>query len=355
MNGRLVENASLTSFNLIVNDETGIGKDWITTNVGESLPEKDFIKRTRTSEKLFTYWHNPKFDPEWTWNGKVFYNEDISQNVLNSDVFKVMASSGSNATVLVNQTPVDIPINGKPIIIATTESSTPNRENIRRFALVNLDSTIDQTHAIMIRQAELKQSGKTTDYDPVVIKALGKLKRVKVRVPYAVKLEKYFPKKKVLMRTQFNRFLDWISSITAFYQFQRKQDKEKFYLATSQDYEIAKECFEKTISNPLMIPLTKQQQNILSRLDGFPHFIEDIAIMNPEFSESWLRKQLDKLTEYGFLKKDKQQKGESDKWVFTYQKEELEELKLPNWKNMKDMQEKDKSNNTTNRIIEKIV
>lgn len=350
--GRLVENANLTSFNLIVNDETGTGKDWITTHIGELLPKEIFIKRTRISEKVFTYWHNPKFEPEWTWNGKCFYNEDITQSVMNSDVFKVMASTGSHATVIIEQRPIDIEINGKPVMIITTESATPNRENVRRFTILNLDTSIDQTQAIMKRQAELAEKGVATEYDPALLEALIKHKRVKVKIPFAVNLADRFPKQKVLMRTQFKRFLDWVAAATAFYQFQRKKDKNGFLLATKQDYDIAKECFEKITSNPFLIPLTKQQRKIVESFDVLGkgwHKIDDLVVANADISESWLRKQLDKLTEYGILEKDRDRADASDKLILIYQKKEIQEAKLPDFE---ELLKKDKSNNEISGKIE---
>jgi len=131
--GSLVENVNKTSNNLIVNSTTGSGKDWVVERTLEIIPKDRWVKRTRISEKVFTYWHNPKFEPEWTWDGKIFYNEDVSNTILNSDVFKVMSSTGSIATVLVNQRPIDIEIVGTPVMIVTTESASPSREITRRF------------------------------------------------------------------------------------------------------------------------------------------------------------------------------------------------------------------------------
>lgn len=339
--GCLVENATKTSYNLIVNDETGAGKDWVTDKTLEILPKEQIIKRTRISEKVFTYWHNSKSEPDWTWDGKVFYNEDISQEVLNSDVFKVMASSGSSATVIVNQVSVDIEIKGKPVIIVTTESSTPSRENTRRFTIVNLDTSINQTEAIMKRQAEASRNGNNLEYDETITQALRLLKRVKVKIPYADMLVEVFPKKHVLMRTHFERFLDYIKASSALHQFQRMEDADGFLVATGKDYDTARKILIKTTSNEYMIPLTKDQKRLLKIIKNtpIPQGLKGLSVSDLEsqvtfMSDRWLRKQLDKLANYGFLEKDSEERWESKRRVCVYRHVEAFDIDIPQWKDI---------------------
>lgn len=353
-NGRLVENAQYTSFNLLVNDESGAGKDWVTDKTLKILPKEQIIKRTRISEKVLTYWHNPKFEPEWTWDGKVFYNEDISNGVLNSDVFKVMASSGSSATVLIKQFPTDIEIPGKPVMVITTASATPNPENIRRFTIVNLDTTTDQTKEILKRQIKCAKKGYNLEYSNPIIEAQKYLQRVKVRIPFDDKLdyllENCISTDVVIMRTVFQRFMDWIKASCAFHQYQRETDETGFKLATGQDYDIARKALLKTTSNRNMIPLTKDQQKILNIMKDMPDnsTIEDITGKITFMAESWLRKQLNKLADYGFLKKDTLRQENSDKKILVYSYAGFFDIKIPTWE---ELQKLDNSNNKINGII----
>jgi hypothetical protein len=336
--GRLVKNCNLASYNLIINSESGAGKDWVTDNVLRIWGEGIYVKRTRISEKVFTYWHNPKFEPEWTWDGKIFYNEDISNNVLNSDVFKVMASSGSSATVLINQRPVDIEIRGKPVIMITTASNTPSKELLRRFVIVNLDEGIHQTREIMKRQGELAESGISDEYDEMITKALQTLKRVKVKIPYASKLYKFFPADHVIMRTNFNRFLDLIKASAALHQFQRENDGEYIY-ANGQDYDIARQVLLKTTSNQSMIPLTKNQKKLLEILNELGDNWSSVSDLEPKvtfMSESQLRRELDRLVGYGFLLKDKEHREGSRKPVMVYQRKKFTKISIPTWEGIKD-------------------
>lgn len=277
--GRLVENCQTASYNLLVNDEAGAGKDYITSKTLELNPSEQYVKKTRISPTVFTYWHNSQYEPDWTWDGKVFYTEDINESVLNSEVFKVMCSSGSQATVVIRQRAIDIDIKGKPVIITTTANSVPNPELTRRFEIVNLDESVDQTKEIMKRHSLYAVKGISPEYDSKIIEALGYLQRVKVKIPYAEKLTNLFPATNIMMRTKFPRFLDIIRASTAFHQFQRAMDNEGFYISNKQDYEIATRVMKKLISNKYLISLTKNQRKIIE-------FIETMTQINENYAES---------------------------------------------------------------------
>jgi len=303
--GRLVINSSISSYNLLVNDDAGVGKDYIVNAVLSILPKWYYVKRTRISPTAFTYWHNSKFEPEWTWNGKIFYAEDISEGVLNSDVFKVMCSSGSTASVVINQKTIDIEIDGKPVIITTTATATPNPELVRRFVILSLDSSQNQTEAILKRHSEYARSGIVPEYNELIIDSFQYLERVKVKIPFADNIARYFPTKSIIMRTNYPRFLDFIRSATALYQFQREKDLEDFLLATGQDYNIARECFLRLFSNKYMIPLTINQKKILSFFENVPELKGSISQLHGKYmnwiTDKGLGHNLRLLSNYGLL------------------------------------------------------
>lgn len=393
-NGRNVENHNIASYNLLVNSESGAGKDYVVDNTLSILPKTEYIKRTRISPTVFTYWHNPKFEPEWTWNKKLFYCEDLSSGVLNSDVFKVMCSTGSSATVVMNQQAIDIEINGKPVMIITTASATPSKELTRRFSIINLNETIDQTTAIMKRTAEAEAKGKVLEQDPKIKEALLRLKRVKVLIPYSKDLVNFFPKKHLVIRTHFSRFLDLIKSSTSLYQYQREMNENGYYLATGQDYNIARDVLLKMTSNPYMIPLTQEQRKILNVFEDLENGVKSIVKYRcpncqricevtecpkcldysdgkkikftteqhtlKEFSHSdleplmtfftgserWFRKQLAILVSYGFLKMESEKRVTSDRPVNVYSYINLISINIPKWKEICQ-----NTSNTTNTSI----
>jgi len=305
--GRLVENSQLSSFNLLVNDGSGVGKDYLVRSVLEIIPRELWFDKTRISSKVLNYWR-----PVENWDGHIFYPEDVSNQVLNDEVFKCMCSSGSKATIVINGVAEDIDIIGKPVMITTTATSTPNIELVRRFLILNLDDSEEQTKLIMEKQSKNKEDGITSKYDERFIEAQRYLKRVKIKVPFATKIPKYFPSDNIIMRTNYSRFLDYICSSTALHQFQREEDDKGFYLSEEQDYELARLCFEKVFESKTMIPLTKNQSKIIECFEkGFiENGLNEIKeISSSKFNEKYsflslnhLIQNLEKLTTYGILK-----------------------------------------------------
>lgn len=333
--GCLVLNSNTASYNLLVNDLAGAGKDYITSRVLSIIPEYRLLKRTRISPTAFTYWHNSKLDPNWTWNGKVLYLEDVSNSVLNSEVFKVMCSSGSHATIVKDQKAIDIEIKGKPVLIITSASAAPNPELVRRFAIVSLDSGINQTEAIVKRHLKAAKKGGIIEKDTLTIQHLCQLIPVKVKIPYAEKLYEYIPTESIIMRTHILRFLDYIKASTALHQFQREIDEDEYYIATEQDYQIAREVMLKTTTNEYMIPLTKDQKRILDifektlNKDAW-YSVQDLQVTINWMCEKWMRVQLDKLVEYGLLIKENQEvSGNSSKKIMVYSYLKKNILSLP--------------------------
>jgi hypothetical protein len=337
-NGRLVSNANNTSYNLLVNDLSGVGKDHLCNSIGELLPKEDvYIKRTRISPKVLNYWHTG-INEDYNFNGKILYLEDVSKEILNNEVMRTYLSSGSHITVLKDQIILDKELKGKPIVFLTTATVNPKHELLRRLNILTLDSSINQTKEIAKRKCRMAKLGKIEEINSVFIKAFSVLQRVKVKIPYADKIEKWIDKipnenVSVLLRTQITTFLDYIKSNTAFYQCQRKIENG-YYIATKQDYEIAREVFSHLLSNPTMTPLTKQQQmalDVIKALGGDvsmiaqPNVIDKISFWEERNSY----KQLNKLVDLGILDKDKDTDYITKKSITTLKIRQLSANKLP--------------------------
>jgi hypothetical protein len=178
------------------------------------------------------------------------------------------------------------------------------------------------------------------------------LKKVKVKIPFADELgfllDNFIPVKSVLIRTIFERFLDLIKASCAFHQFQRETEDEGYKIADGQDYDIARTALLKLTSNQYMIPLTKDQKKILDVMKqlGSLSTIEEISSKITFISDRWLREQLDKLANYGFLEKDTIAKEDSDKKVIAYSYAEIFDINIPTWE---ELQKSFKSFNSSSR------
>lgn len=345
LGGKLVDNAEATSSNLMVNDDSGAGKDYCVRSVLKLLPKEDVIKQKRISEKVFTYWHNHKREPDWDWSGKVFYNEDITNTILNSDVFKVFSSNDRNdvaeSTILINQSPFEIGTKGKPVMIITIALASPKIELLRRFPICNLDTTEDQTKLILKRKAQYHKDGLKPEYDKAIIRNLSKLKRVNVSVPFADKLTEILSTKNIIIRTHFDRFMDYIKFSCAIHQYQREKDEKGYYLAQKEDYDLGRLALIKTTSNVFSVPLTRNQQKILEIMrESDQELWYSVTELEPKVtfcSDRTLRTELDKLTNFGFLEKDKQERADSKKDVMVYRYLGLYKIDIPKWEKIQNI------------------
>lgn len=353
LGGMLTQNASPTSRNLLVNDDSGAGKDHVVRSVLKFLPEHLVHQRKRISERVLNYWHNAKFEPGFTWDGQVLYLEDVSSSVLNCEVVKVLASSdGENrVTVLVKQTPVDILVRGKPVILLTTYQATPGEEQLRRFPIVNLDTSREQTRLILERKAALAMGGVVPTFDQKLKKAVAALRRVSVSIPFADKLVGVLDSSHVIMRTNFDRLLDLVKYSAAVHQFQRSRDADGLLLATGADYNLARRVMLSTTTNTYTLPLTKKQKAIIEMLNSLPeervvrdetlfdaiaqcevpafYSVPDLMPKLPAVSERQLYREMETLTREGFLEVQKEERPTSRKPVTVWRAKRVAEMRLP--------------------------
>lgn len=342
--GSYVINSRKTSYNLLVNAESGAGKDHVTDAVLKIMPNEMVQKRTRISPMALTYWHDSKWEPEWTWDGKVLYLEDCSNQILNCDVFKVFTSGGSHATIVKDQRAIDIVIKGKPVVIITSASADPAAEMIRRFMVVNLNESNQQTSKVMKRWAQnsmvIKKKKEVNDYH----EALKYILPREVLIPWADKIVPYMNNEHLHMRTHFSRFLDLIKASAVLHQWQRGIDDE-VVIAEERDYEIARELIMKTATNKRMVPLTKNQNDIIHHLRELGMNIvytesgheEEIGWTHSEllaklpFGRTQLYEELNKLVKYGFVNKTSYKFDRDYKKTIVYHYQETGPVDLPKW------------------------
>ena len=349
-NMRNVENLNKATDNVMINAPTGVGKDTIAEGVYDIIPEVEKEELIRTTPKVLAYTRNKKIDKKSTWKKVSLRLEDVSNEVLNDDVFKVISSAHPNkinkSKSVQRGVVIECEIEGKPSIIMTIADPNPKEELLRRYPICNLDEGINQTTEILKRQAKYAISGKSIDYDEKIINALRCLKRIKVKIPFAEELVKIFYPENVIVRTHFPRFLDYIKSSCSLHQYQRKIDEEEYHIAEKQDYDIARMMLMKTTSNILMIPLTELRKKILKVFEendlqrkSVDELEEYDGIKKLNIDIEWLRKQVKWLTSKSFLSRDSEKRvNEAGKiipkpvHIFSYNK--MQSLEVPEWDNI---------------------
>jgi hypothetical protein len=353
--GIYVENHDISSYNLHISSGSGAGKDYIAKHILNIFPKGFVESRTRITPAAFTYWHNSKFEPEWSWDGKICYLQDVSYSVMNSDTFKVMTSEGSYATVVMDQRAIDIKINGKPVMIITAAETNPKNQMLRRFPIISLDESKKQTKEIMKRQAEWAKEGTNpkTEYSEIIIMALGALKRVKVKIPFTDVILGSYPFDHIIMRTHFSRLLDLIKCSAALHQYQRERDEQNNIIAEPKDYCIAIIALQQMTQNALMIPLTKKQQKFIELCKTFKDgwFAAAEIVGKCSFlSERSVYSYLDNLQEI-FFEVDSFDVEGVKKPVKKYKLKAVASIKIPTYKECQKIAINSTSTNTTNNSI----
>ncbi len=309
--GIYVKNTSMKT-HLFVNSESSAGKSYICNCIRKIFPEDTIEYRTKITPEVLTYWHNAKYEPEWDWEGKVLYLEDVKDDVINSPTFKIMASEGSHATVVIKQRAIDIEINGSPVILLTSANAIPNAEIINRFSIINLDETPTQTKRVIQKQLHDAINGNNYKYGKEYKEALKTLERVEVMLPdWINNLSYFFQTDNMRVRRDIGRFIDLIKASAAFHQYQREFDRTimKVY-ANERDYELAREINEKLSDAGGSFGLThrlkkcynyccenfKETEEYFSALDMFK--------FQPVVSDRAWKTILDKLSQKGLLSVD---------------------------------------------------
>ena len=266
---RLVKNATPTSSNLLVSDISGGGKDHLVKRVCDVMldEEKTYFHRTDISEKVLNYWELRDKDKNvLSWNGKVLWLEDAGESLIKSQAFKVRASGGNAITVLKDQVPITVIIEGKPVFIITSMKTSIDVEGTRRWDVVRIDTGKTLTKAIL--KHSFKRAAGLLEYKPdkELRQGLRYLKPFEVSIPFAPQLENQLVLK-MAMRTQVLKLLDYIKASAVLHQYGRKRDKNKRLIATYEDYEYARFLFTQ-LQNMRGEALNRQEERFLNYLES---------------------------------------------------------------------------------------
>ena len=241
---RLVKGHKPTSSNMVVSDVSGAGKDAITGAVTKLMvPEDKLMHRTRFSDKALEYMMVGKDENE-TLDEMVFYLEDPEEDMIKSQAFRVLASGQNEATVVKDQTILNLKVKGKPVIIVTSMNTSIDLEGERRWDAVSTDTSKTLTKLVMKEKLRISKEGINHVEKPPLAQAIQTLKSYEVLIPYADQLYPFFETiPSLIMRTQIDKLLDYIKSSAVLHQHQREKDNKGRIIADGFDYEYAKYVF----------------------------------------------------------------------------------------------------------------
>jgi len=243
---RLVKRHKATSSNVVVSDLSGSGKDVIVNAVTKvTIPSEKIIHRTRFSDKALEYFMTNKPD-DFTLDGHVIYLEDPEDDLLKSQAFRVMSSGENKATVVKDQELLELEVRGKPVIIVTSMGVSIDEEGGRRWDAIQTDTSEILTKLVIKEKLRQNIQGINWKKMPELAQALHGLKPYEVIIPFANKLFPYFEENpSLIMRTQVDKFLDYVKASAIIHQHQREKDSKGRLIADEYgfDYEYAKYVF----------------------------------------------------------------------------------------------------------------
>ena len=331
INTRLVKDCKPESRNIVVSELSGAGKDRLVKALCEVMLEDEvtYFHRSKLTPEVFTYWHTNEED--WTWDGKVIHVEDPQPDLLDCQGFKTMASGEKSATVVDKQKAKDLKVEGKPNLIITSYEGCANIEGVRRYPFVHLNTSEELTKTVL-RGISKKYSGELHfTKNKTLRESLRQLHPFKVIIPFAEELIEYFPNS-LVVRTYYPRFLDYIASSTVLHQYQREIDDDGNLLATWDDYDLGRITFLKTVNDITMLPLNREQENLLDILkkSGKNMFVSDIHKQIAK-GRDWIYRNLETLKRYDIVEQDTQYKEDANKSVacYRYNGNRLSGLSLP--------------------------
>lgn len=275
--GRLVKNKKPYSFNIIIHSESSAGKDHLVESVLRLFPKEDIEAFGRISKTALTYLHDSKKEPFFTYDGKVLYLEEITEEILNNEIMKVFTAGLTKSAITKDQKAEVIEVIGKPVVICTTATTKPTSEILNRFSIVKLDESEEQTKRTYGHEEE--------EYNQGIINFISNLKEKVVNLPQSMrkKIAKAFPSNKTSMRRAFPRFLDIIKAVAVFHQGNKKADEIN---ATWEDYDLAVRIFSNYRSGVASIPLKKEDKKIIDVLEKSDEPLSAIEIL--KFLEGYL-------------------------------------------------------------------
>lgn len=231
---KYIINKNPTSFHTLINSNSGAGKDFILSKFIQ-LFDDSTESYTRISARALDYLHTDKLSIEngFTWDNKFLCLHDIEENVLNSSTLKLFLTEGTKTAIVQDGYVRTREVLGKPVVIMTSAYSDPEREQLRRMNLINLDESEKQTKRILLFE---KDDEINYEY---LRKLLDDLSEQIVKIPYKQKLAELICHEDIFMRSFFPKIIDFIKASAVINQ--KDRDKELgILLANEEDYLNAK-------------------------------------------------------------------------------------------------------------------
>lgn len=326
---RYILNKNPQSFHTLINSNSGAGKDYVLTKFINIFDKNICENYTRISARALDYLHTEKESvmQGFTWDNKYLCLHDIEEGVLNSSTLKLFLSEGTK-TAIVQDGKVRVrQVKGRPVVIMTSAYSDPEREQLRRMNLINLDESDEQTKRIM------KFDGKKKINYKKLRKIFDSLKERNVTVPYRNEMAELMCHNDIFMRSFFPKIIDFIKSSAILNQKERDSDPYGYVVANYDDYLNAKKIIQSMSYGLSFKPISLSKKEIIEKIIENYGYENNFSIKDIEgligCSYENARKHIKKLQQDGILLGIVQKNEYTNKPYVEYCLKSNEKIELP--------------------------
>ncbi len=246
--------------------------------------------------------------------GKIIYVAEL-KGIVNTQAPKLLISEGKlRLGTVINGQAEEIETVGTPVVISTTTLAAledPEFEN--RILPLQIDESEEQTGEVLDYEADefadpVKYQKDTGEFNELTSLVEHLQPNVAIAVPFAQQLSKLYPKKNVVARRSFPKFLRLISTIAFLHQAQRTRATKNGIMtivADPQDLEYAKNLGREALRESLSGISSKELQ-VLSVVSSpmSIRMIREEMIPKLRRGDEWVRLRVKRLVEEGYLQKD---------------------------------------------------
>ena len=331
----------------LVMGESSAGKSYVISGVVEFFPAETVLKAHFISSKAFIRMEEGTLEHKFVASGERSRRQDegvaeltrwlrqlISDGELNAAITVQDEKGGWRTAMFRQKGPISY------VESTTLKAAEIFDEDRTRFILLRADESMEQTGAVINRQARSACA-------PVESKAHKKIKLVhhtmqrllkpyEVIVPFATELVDCMPTDKVVVRRTFPQMLGLIKATALLHQFQRDKDNKGRVIATIEDYNLVRERFSdiiaRSIGDVLSHDAVALHRLILNQLPKLPKcgFSVSDFVDKVNYSETKLRSLMHGLVNAGQIIKVSQGHGrQATRYFVPANRPPLNALALP--------------------------
>jgi energy-coupling factor transporter ATP-binding protein EcfA2 len=236
---------------VVVQGPSSAGKTELVNTIARLCPKEDVFYATRVTPQAFFYLGLE--DPYLLAHKLVLIEESKGAEEANYAIRILLSQKRLELLTVLNKAATKIVLHGPVAYLETTTAEITNDETANRVLQVNLDSSEEQTQAVLKAQRE-RASRVVVAKDKEIVERHQMAQRLlqpkQVVIPFTEQIT--FHTHLTRARRDHKRLLDLTCAVAFLHQYQRRQgsiDSVEYVEAVLEDYEIASHLVQKCLAN----------------------------------------------------------------------------------------------------------